>query len=239
LTDAYDEVAAEILRRCEDGNLPCVVALTGGVAVGKTTTAERLADRLPSVSVVATDGFLFPNAVLSERGLLERKGFPESYDADALERFLADVKAGRSDLEVPEYSHRVYDVVGTRRPAPADVVIVEGVNAMHRPSRHVDVTIYLDADEAAIEGWYVRRFHELRAAAVDDEESFYFGMSAMHDDAADAIARMVWAGINAPNLREHILPARDRADIVLVKGPDHEVVEIRRQPSAGGQSRSG
>jgi type I pantothenate kinase len=195
------------------------------VAVGKSTLAETLAERLDPlrVAVVATDGFLLPNSELSARGLLAQKGFPASYDADAMAGFVNDLRAGRP-ASVPVYSHATYDrVPGEERVVTdVDVVIVEGVNALQPElAAGADLAIYLDADEPLVRSWYVRRFVEQVVAAETDETSFYRGFTSLDDDGRAAMADSVWEAVNLVNLLEHIEPTRARADLVLVKGEGH------------------
>jgi type I pantothenate kinase len=180
---------------------------------------ELLAPR--RVEVVATDGFLLPNAVLDARGLMHRKGFPESYDVPAVESFLDAVRRGDGDLSVPLYSHETYDVVEERLPiAPAEVVVLEGVNALQFADR-LDVAVFLHAEEAAMEGWYVARF--LKLCETPPPGSFYEQFGRYEVDARRALARDVWRGVNRVNLREAILPTLPRAHVVVHKREDHSV----------------
>jgi len=225
--DIYAPLADLLLERAED-TTPLVVALTGSVAVGKSAAAAALATALRphDAVVVCTDGFLFPNRVLDARGLAERKGFPESFDHDALARFLLDVRAGATEAHVPVYSHATYDIVEghtqvVRRP---DVLVLEGLPF---PQDHVDFTIYLDAVEANIERWFLARFHELCVDARTDEASFFRSFAGASDEQVARFARGVWATINRVNLEQHILPVRDTSDVILEKGPDHAVRRVR------------
>ncbi len=221
---------------------PFVVGIAGSVAVGKSTTARLLHALLsrwptaPQVDLVATDGFLHPNAELEHRGLLARKGFPESYDQRRLLRFLADVKAGAAAVEAPVYSHVAYDIVPGQvqvvdRP---DIVVVEGLNVLSTSagaevvvSDFFDFTIYVDAEEADIEAWYVERFLGLRATVFQDPSSYFHRYAGLDHDESVTTARGIWRSINAVNLRQNILPTRERADLILEKGPDHRVLRIR------------
>jgi type I pantothenate kinase len=225
--------------------VPFIIGLGGSVAVGKSTTARVLQALLarwpdhPRVDLVTTDGFLRPNRVLSERGLMERKGFPESYDVRRLIRFLEEVKRGEPVVRAPVYSHVVYDIVDDEEQVleQPDIVILEGLNVLQTgvaagaDARFVsdwfDFSIYVDADEADIEQWYVERFFALRETAFSDETSFFRHFAAMSDEELAATARQIWGSINRPNLLENILPSRSRADLVLDKGPDHGVRTVR------------
>ncbi len=206
-----------------------ILAIAGPVAVGKSTVAAHLAELLRSagadVAVVSTDGFLLPNSVLEARGLVARKGYPETYDLDRLERLMAAARDGQSPLAVPVYSHERYDVVekpeAVDRP---DVLVVEGVVALQR--EFADLAVYLHADEADVMAWYVARFQGLVRAAVDDPTSFYRAWIDLDDGAVADLARAVWDGVNHPNLTENIAPTRDRADVVVHKGADHRILSV-------------
>lgn len=225
--EIYGPLAALLVERAE-GKAPFVVSVTGSVAVGKSAAAAALAAALRPhpVAVACTDGFLFPNRVLDARGLTARKGFPESFDHDALARFLLDVRAGAREAHAPVYSHETYDIVEgqaqvVRQP---DVLVLEGLPF---PEDHVDFTVYLDADETDIERWFVTRFRALCADARADEASFFRPFADYSEEQATRFASGVWAAINRVNLEEHILPVRDTSDVILEKGPDHAVRRVR------------
>ncbi len=206
---------AELLADRAGSTEPFVVAVTGSVAVGKSAAAAALAEALSAdttrapVSVVCTDGFLYPNRELAARGIMERKGFPESFDHDALARFLIAVRDGAPEAHAPVYSHATYDIVdgASQVVARPSVLILEGLPF---PDDHVDFTVYLDADTADIEEWYVQRFCRLVADAATDDASFFRVFDGYSRAQADAFARQVWASINLVNLEEHILPIRER-----------------------------
>jgi type I pantothenate kinase len=242
--DAYRELARHLsaagLHGVGDGAF--IVGLAGSVAAGKSTCAATLAALLsarpdgPRVDVVSTDGFLFPNAVLDERGATMRKGFPESYDDGVIGRVLASVAAGRWPVDVPRYSHDVYDISGRPQVLDGpDVVIVEGINALARIGS-VDLAdacrlrIYLDADEPALRRWYVERFARLVSEAREDPSSFFAQWVGLGADEVAVLAATVWERVNLVNLNQHILPTRSRADIVLHKGVDHAVTEVDIRP---------
>ncbi len=194
------------------------------------------------MDLVTTDGFLYPNAVLAERGLMERKGFPESYDIRKLVRFLGDLKAGAAEVSTPVYSHLIYDILPgeaqvIRQP---DILILEGLNVLHGGenggdraraelfvSDFFDFSLYVDADPGLIEQWFLARFHRLRATAFRDPQSFFRRYADLSEEAATAFASRVWAEINARNLQENILPTRERAHLVLEKGQNHRVERVR------------
>ena len=226
--------------------VPYVIGIAGSVAVGKSTTARILQALLarwpdhPTVDLVTTDGFLFPNRVLDENNLMNRKGFPESYDVRRLVQFLAEVKSGRDEATAPVYSHVAYDILDDevqviRRP---DIMILEGLNVLQtgdgrgHPSRlfvsdFFDFSIYVDAEEVHIEEWYTQRFEALRQSAFQDEESFFHSYASLSPEEGDRMARFIWREINGLNLRENILPTRERAQLILEKGPDHGVERVR------------
>jgi type I pantothenate kinase len=230
----------------EDSKVPYIIGVAGSVAVGKSTTARVLKalfarwPNTPRVDLVTTDGFLYPNAVLEREGLMERKGFPESYDLPALLRFLNEVKAGRHPVRAPIYSHLVYDVkpnewVTVDQP---DILIVEGLNVLQtgRPpkdgkaipyvSDFFDFSIYLDADEDVLLRWYVDRFLALRGTAFSDPQSYFHRYSKLSDEEAVKTASSIWSRINLANLHENIMPTRQRADLILTKGESHLIEEV-------------
>ena len=226
--------------------VPFVVGIAGSVAVGKSTTSRILKELMsrwphtPQVALVTTDGFLHSNAELERRGLLERKGFPESYDRRALLRFIAAVKSGMPVVEAPQYSHLTYDVLpGTVRVRRPDVLIVEGLNVLQPPSAgpdgsgtgaisdYFDFSVYVDAPVEEIREWYVERFLRLRETAFADPKSYFHRFAALSDDEARETATGIWQRINEPNLVDNVIPTRERATLVLTKGADHAVTRIR------------
>ncbi|MBU3689533.1 MAG: type I pantothenate kinase [Acidimicrobiales bacterium mtb01] len=225
--------------------VPYVIGVAGSVAVGKSTFARILQALLarwpdhPKVDLITTDGFLHPNRVLEERGIMNRKGFPESYDTRELLRFLRELKSGRASVEAPVYSHVVYDIVEGDRIAVCqpDILILEGLNvlqvgapgsdATEFVSDYFDFSIYIDAEESDIEAWYVQRFLSLRDSVFQDPNSFFRHYAHLTQEEAVATARFIWKEINGLNLRENIEPTRDRASLILRKGGDHRVSDVR------------
>jgi type I pantothenate kinase len=207
-----------------------MVGLGGGVAVGKSTAARTLADDLLEAhgleaAIVSSDGFLLPNIDLLERGLLARKGFPESYDDDAIKSFLAEARV-ESRVSVPVYDHLAYDIMFDRDIVTlSDVVIFEGVNAL-RYRDLLDLGVYLDAAESDMRNWYLDRVRTLRDRSRTEESSFFAGFADLDGSGFDAMAINVWESVNLLNLTECILPTRDNADVVIVKHSDHSISRV-------------
>jgi type I pantothenate kinase len=226
--------------------VPFVIAVAGSVAVGKSTTSRLLQTLLaagpgaPRVDLVTTDGFLLPNAVLESRGLLTRKGFPESYDRRALLRFLAEVKSGRDQVAAPVYSHLFYDIVpGAKQVVDRpDILVLEGLNVLQAGRRadgtvpevllsdFFDFSVYVDAAEADIRQWYVDRFLALRRTAFQDAGAYFHRFAGLSDEEARSTALGIWTAVNGPNLRDNIAPSRSRARLVLQKAADHKVRRV-------------
>jgi len=225
---------------------PFIIGIAGPVAVGKSTVARILKELLarwpssPKVELITTDGFLLPNSTLRRRRLMNRKGFPESYDFGELLRFLSAIKAGEPEVHAPLYAHLTYDVLKgqTRKVERPDILIFEGINVLQSSdmpkagmsvpfiSDFFDFSIYIDADERDIERWYVDRFMQLRETAFTNPKSFFHRYSELSEDAGYAIAQGLWDNINLINLHQNILPTRPRADLVLRKGSDHLIEHV-------------
>lgn len=238
---------ADIFLGKTAGRKPYIIGIAGSVAVGKSTTARVMQALLarwpdhPTVELITTDGFLYSNAQLEERGLMQRKGFPESYDARRLVQFVADVKGGAPAVAAPVYSHLVYDIVPGAEDVvhQPDILIIEGLNVLQgadgrlgdgdRPfvSDFFDFSIYVDADEAHIRQWFLSRFQRLRDTAFRDPKSFFRRYAEMSDAEALGFAGRVWTEINGRNLEENIEPTKERAHLILEKGADHSVTRIR------------
>lgn len=246
--------ATQALHRVTDtflgqptAKVPYVIGLAGSVAVGKSTAARLLQALLaqwpehPQVALVTTDGFLYPKAVLEERGLMKRKGFPESYDARRLIQFMADVKSGAPEAIAPVYSHLYYDIIPgeaqmVRQP---DILILEGLNVLQSGaaasgraprvfvSDYFDFSIYVDAEESLVRQWYVERFLRLQETAFQNPASYFHHYSRLSVEEAVQTAQVIWDDINGPNLRENIAPTRERAHLILEKGPHHSVQRVR------------
>jgi type I pantothenate kinase len=238
-------VSARFLGHGES-KVPFIIGIAGSVAVGKSTTARVLRALLarwpnhPRVDLMTTDGFLYPNKELERRGIMNRKGFPESFDTARLLEFLADVKSGRGSAEAPVYSHFHYDILPGQvaRVSDPDILIVEGLNVL-QPARlpkggeaipfvsdFFDFSIYLDADPALLEAWYLARFMRLRQTAFRDPEAFFHRYVALSHDEAVAKALDLWRTINLKNLEDNILPTRQRAGLILTKSDNHHVTSV-------------
>jgi type I pantothenate kinase len=225
--------------------VPYIIGIAGSVAVGKSTMARILQALLsrwpdhPKVDLITTDGFLYPTAVLEERGLMNRKGFPESYDQRRLVHFLTEIKSGRREVSAPVYSHLIYDIVpgAEQTVCQPDVLIVEGLNVLQsgNPARapgifvsdFFDFSIYIDADEETIENWYVARFLKFRETVFRNPDSYFNRYSKLSREEATDKAHSIWREINGPNLRDNIQPTRERAQLILRKGAGHSVEEVR------------
>ena len=222
--------------------IPFIIGVAGSVAVGKSTVSRLLKELLsrwpstPTVALVTTDGFLHPNSVLEQRGLMERKGFPESYDRLALLKFVADIKSGQDEVSAPLYSHLTYDIVPGENivVSSPDVVIIEGLNVLQPPalgqevalSDYFDFKIYVDAEASNLSAWFVKRFEKLRDSAFTNPASYFHRYAEMPFDKALARANEIWQTINLPNLIQNILPTRNRATLVLRKGDNHTVESV-------------
>ena len=229
-----------IFLQRESKNQPFIIGISGSVAVGKSTTSRLLQILLSrifpeaSVELVTTDGFLYPNSILNERNILNRKGFPESYDMESLLDFLDQLKNGQ-DVDIPVYSHEIYDIVPdkTQRVQAADFVIVEGINVFQTPHNSrlyitdfFDFSIYVDAAVEDIESWYLDRFLKLLSFAQDDPNNYYYRFTQQPISEVKDFAHQVWTSINLSNLQNYIEPTRNRAEVILHKSKNHEIDEI-------------
>ena len=239
--------AARAFLAEEEKEVPYIVGIAGSVAAGKSTVARALRALIsrwptrPEVGLVSTDGFLYPNRVLRSRGLMERKGFPESYDLPLLLRFLADIKSGRDGVSAPIHSHLTYDILpdATQVVGRPDVLVVEGLNmlqaGLQEPSEghmvfvsdYCDFSIYVDAREEHIKEWYLERFLRLREEALEDSTAYFHRFAELSVEQATDLAMRVWDEIDHPNLKENIEPTKDRARLILEKNQDHSVKSIR------------
>lgn len=223
--------------------LPFIIGIAGSVAAGKSTTARVLRKVLsllpgePKVELVTTDGFLYPNRELIKRNILNRKGFPESYDTKRLLQFLSDIKSGNTQVAVPVYSHLEYDILSQQKLTiqQPDILIIEGINVLQVNTRKngvfvsdfFDYSIYVDADEKDIVNWYIDRFESLRATAFQNSASYFHKYANLDSEESVEMARKIWNEINKPNLHENILPTRYRADLILKKSAQHFVKKVK------------
>lgn len=241
------EVRRQFMGTTEPARVPYIIGLGGSVAVGKSTFSRVLRASLarwddhPRVDLVTTDGFLFPNRILAERGLMQRKGFPESYDQRRLLQFLSEIKSGVRKVAAPVYSHLHYDIVPGRVELvdQPDILILEGLNVLQSPppaqrgysrvfvSDFFDFSIYIDAADDVIENWYIARFLKLRETVFRNEDSYFHRFASLTETEAAQTARRIWRDINFVNLHENILPTRERAHLILEKAAAHAVERVR------------
>jgi pantothenate kinase (EC 2.7.1.33) len=240
------EVLDEFLSQSVSNHVPYVIGIAGSVAVGKSTTARLLKALLtrwpdhPKVALVTTDGFLYPNAELESRGIMHKKGFPQSYDMRKLVEFVADVKSGKDCVTAPVYSHLVYDITSdVQKVEKPDILILEGLNVLqsgmdypHDPhhvfiSDFLDFSIYVDAEPDLLKHWYIERFMKFRRGAFLDPQAYFHHYTRLSVEEATQKAATIWNDINGKNLLENILPTRERASLVLEKGPNHSIQRVR------------
>ena len=233
------------IRSSEETTAPFIIGVAGSVASGKSTFSSKLKELLERpfrgllVDIVSTDGFLFPNSYLASNNLMERKGFPESYNIKSLIKFLSEVKKGKPEVLAPIYSHLLYDVISSEKTKVKnpDVLILEGINVLQKnhgsdknnleqASDFFDFSIYIDAEEEYLRDWFTSRFFLLRREASKDKKAYLHKLAALSDDETKSIAKTIWENINLKNLNENILPTRERADLVIKKNKDHKINEI-------------
>ncbi|NIG62343.1 MAG: type I pantothenate kinase [Serratia symbiotica] len=231
----------------DEQKIPYIIGIAGSVAVGKSTTARLLQVLLSSwpdhrsVELITTDGFLHPNKVLNERGLMKKKGFPQSYDIRSMVKFISEVKSGAKRVTAPVYSHLIYDLVpdGTKVIEQPDILILEGLNVLHSGmdyphdqhrvffSDFIDFSIYVDAPETLLQNWYIKRFLKLRQLAFYNPDSYFYNYSKLSEPEAVSIATQLWNEINSLNLQKNILPTRERASLIMTKSSSHAVKSVR------------